>query len=526
MGGMKEISLYEPLKANKILFGNHYFPHYFSKESPSFHLNILKEVDRSLNLAIHAPRGSSKSTILTFLEPVHGIAFKRYRFIILVQNTYAKAAASLNNIKSEFRINEGLRKDFGVGMREKDAEGDTIFKHGDGYMTRVLCKGADQIGTLRGERFGAYRPDLILIDDLEDDELVRNAERRGQLEKEFNEVLNYAGTVGVTKTIVDGTILHDDSLLAKLLSKDKYLRFKKLFYKARPTINGVERSLWEEKWSLEDLLLMEREDAAGFAKEMQGDPSSGEMEGIHRKDFRYWRIENSCAVLMDENSNIISKFNLSDCKGAIAYDLAWEEKRDSDFGVIFPGFITPNSDILFDDYFVKRGLRPEEFEETVFSMNARMEKLTGKRVVNGFEKAKIEKVMKWWLGEAMRRRNKFLWLKDLQWDGDKIQRILTRLANRYNQHVIYHKKNMGDLENQLIRIRSVAHDDIADSAQGLVQLLQFAPAVKKQVGVENAFDFWRKQTRVYREKNKSAYVFGKKERPSFIDQLRERRASG
>ena len=257
---------------------------------------------------------------------------------------------------------------------------------------------------------------------------------------------------------------------------------------------------------------------------MQGDPSSGILEGIQRKDFRYWRVENNQAVLLDENGVVNSRFNLSDCKGGISYDLAWEEKRDSDFGVVFPAFITPHSDILFDDYFVKRGLRPGEFEEVVFSMNARLEALTKKRVVNGFEKAKLEKVMKWWLGEAMRRRNKFLWLKDLQWDGDKIQRILTRLANRYSQHVIYHKKGMGDLENQLIRIRSVAHDDIADAAQGVVQLLQFAPSVAKQEQKDNVFEFWRKQTRVYREKNKSAYVFGRKEKPSFIDQLRETRA--
>ena len=504
------------MENNSLLWGMAYFPHYFRKKSPPFHLRILYESMNNLWLAVQSPRGSAKSVIINFLKSMHSIVFSKKNFIIIIQNTYAKSAASLGNIKLEFRDNKKLRTDFGI-MMIKDAEGDTIFKKLDGSLTRGLCKGADQLGSIRGERFGAYRPDLIIIDDIEDDEMVRNSERRFELEKQFNEVLNYAGESGDTQIIFIGTILHDDSLMAKLVSADNYKRFKKLFYKARYDIDGMKRSVWEDKWSVEDLDDMEREDPSGFAKEMQGDPSSGLLEGIHREDFRYWKIEERYAVLLSSDYTVVSRWALSDCKAAIAYDLAWEEKRDSDFGVIFPAFITPGADILYDDYFVKRGLRPEEFEETCFAMNDRLERLTGKRVVNGFEKAKLEKVMKWWLGEAMRRRNKFLWLKDLQWDGDKIQRILTRLGNRYSQHVIYHKKGMGDLENQLIRIRSTPHDDIADAAQGVVQLLQYAPSRKKEAVKETSFNWWRKQTPVWRDKNRRDYVFGKKEKPDFLN---------
>lgn len=154
---------------NKLLFGKFYFSHYFRKESPPFHIQIIKECSSNLNIAIQAPRGSAKSTVTTFLDAVHGICLRKERFIVIVQNTYAKAAGSLNNIKFEFRYNERLKEDFKVDMEIKDAEGDTVFRHPDGFMTRVLCKGADQLGSIRGERFGAYRPTLILIDDLEDD---------------------------------------------------------------------------------------------------------------------------------------------------------------------------------------------------------------------------------------------------------------------------------------------------------------------------------------------------------------------
>src|SRR3990167_7258083 len=336
----EERQAYEAFAANELVFGMYFFGHYFRQESPPFHLTICREANNNLFLAVEAPRGSSKSTLMTFIKPSHKICFKKSRFRIIVQNTYAKSAASLENIKKEFKDNARLKSVFGVTLR-KDAEGDTIFRHLDGFETRVLCKGADQLGSIRGERFGAYRPDAIDVDDIEDDEMVTNPERRMELEKQFNEVLKYAGEHKVTKIHVIGTILHDDSLLAKLLSKDGYKNFRKLFFRALNVrgegVGSVEYSLWDKKWTVADLKNMEKDDPSGFAKEMQGDPSSWILEGIQRKDFRYWRIENNQAVLLDENGVVNSRFNLSDCKGGISYDLAWEEKRDSDFGVVFPG---------------------------------------------------------------------------------------------------------------------------------------------------------------------------------------------
>lgn len=504
------VSLYSD---NKLLFGKFYFPHYFRKESPPFHIQIVKECSNNLYVAIQAPRGSAKSTVTTFLDTIHGIALKRERFVVIVQNTYAKAAGSLNNIKFEFRYNERLIADFGIGMEIKDAEGDTIFRHPDGFMVRVLCKGADQLGSIRGERFGAYRPSLILVDDLEDDEMVRNPERRVELEKQFNEVLNYAGEAGETRIIVDGTVLHDDSLLAKMVSVDRYKRFKKLFYRARTD----DISLWPAKWSIDDLSYMEAEDPVGFAKEMQGDPSSGSLETIRREDFRYWEELNNGIVLYNDVGGVSSRWAWSECKAAIACDLAWENKKTSDYSAIVPGIVTPNNDILYCPYIVRRGLRPDELEEIIFTTSARYEALTGKRVQVGFEKAKLEKVMNWFLQEAQRRRNQWLWLKDISWGSkDKVERILSRLGNRYAQHSIYHRRGMGELENQLIRLRSVAHDDLADCVGMLAEMLAYAPSIKKPEPTEDKFEFLRRQTSIFRQKSKKPFVFGLGRKDSVI----------
>lgn len=504
-------------EANPLFWGMLQFNHYLKRGSPDFHLEVIEAACDNLNLVVQAPRGSAKSTLLTLIFPCHGIFYKKYRFIIIVQNTFKKAAATLDNIKAEFRENPRMTP-FNIKFL-KDAEGDTIFIHRDGFKTRVICKGADQLGTIRGERFGSSRPDLVLIDDLEDDEIVKNPERRQDLEKQFNEVLKYAGDHGTTRTIVVGTILHDDSLLAKLLARDKYTNFKKMFYMARyeyqdPHIGKYYESLWPEKWSVADLNLMEKEDPEGFAKEMQGDPSSGTLETIQRKDFRYWRMEENQAVLYGQDGEIIARWQLKDCRAAVGIDLAWEQKKTSDFAAIVPGLVTPSNDLLICDYILRRGLRPDEFEEIVFGMNESFEKMTGKRVQFGFEKAKLEKVMKWFLEEAMKRRGKYLWFKDIAWGTrDKIERIMFRVANRYAQHSVYHKKGMGDLENQLVRLRSTAHDDLADAVAMLPEMLYYASSVTKPKTVEGTFDFLRRHTSNYRQKHQSKYIFGTKHKP-------------
>jgi hypothetical protein len=230
-------------------------------------------------------------------------------------------------------------------------------------------------------------------------------------------------------------------------------------------------------------------------------------------------VENQ-AVLYDGDGAVLARWNLRDCRAGVGIDLAWEDKKANDFAAITPGLITPANDLLIDTYIFKRGLRPDEFEQIVFDMNARYEAMTGKRVCFGFEKAMLEKLMKWFLKEAMKRTGKYLWFKDIAWGTtDKVARIMFRLANRYSQHSIYHRRGMGDLENQLIRLRSVAHDDLADAVAMLPEILQYSPTVTKEKPKEDVFKFLQKQTSAWRNKNTrtSKYIFGAQQRPSVID---------
>lgn len=516
---MNNNALYTCFEQNPLLFAKWYFPHHVRDRSPYFHWIIIKESYENKFFACEAPRGSAKSTVLAFIKPVHRICFKQKRFIVIVQNTYKKAVGTLEGIKDEIRWNETLKRDFGITL-EKDAEGDTIFRSRDGFRTRVLCKGVEQIGSIRGEKFGAYRPDYILGDDMEDDEMVKSSERRQGLKDVFDNALIPAGDIKNLDVDIIGTLLHDDSLMAEMVSTDKYTEYKKLFFKARVKnkVTDELESLWPERWTVEELNEMERLKPEAFAKEMQGDPSSGSLETINREDFRYWKVQNNKIVLLNKDGGIHGQWEFTDCRAAIAVDLAWEDKKTSDYAAIVPGLVTPNNDILIASYIVKRGLRPDEFEDIIFDLSSRYSQLTGKRVQIGFEKAKLEKVMKWFLQEAQRRRNEWLLLKDISWGTkDKIERVMFRLANRYAQHSIYHQDGMGDLENQLIRLKSTAHDDIADAVSMIPEMLAYAPNKKREPPKHDMFEFLKRNTVGYRERSQGNYIFGNKERSSVIN---------
>jgi phage terminase large subunit-like protein len=69
----------------------------------------------------------------------------------------------------------------------------------------------------------------------------------------------------------------------------------------------------------------------------------------------------------------------------------------------------------------------------------------------------------------MRKRNKFFMIEELKADVDKERRI-KGLQPRYACGSIYHKANMGELEEELLLFPKSPHDDIADALAYVPQI--------------------------------------------------------
>lgn len=205
-------------------FNRTYFPHYFTKPSSRLHKYFAERYPAMINRACEtgegdkeanaAPRGNAKSTTGTFGLPLWAAAFRKRKFALIVSETRSQAESFLSFIKIELETNERLQQDFPelVGEGPKWTSDQIITRNG----VKIQAAGAGQ--KLRGLRHGNCRPDLVIVDDLENDESVESPEQRRKLENWFFKALMKIGQPD-TVFIVVGTILHYDSLLSRLLVK-------------------------------------------------------------------------------------------------------------------------------------------------------------------------------------------------------------------------------------------------------------------------------------------------------------------
>ena len=220
-------------------------------------------------VAIAAPRGHAKSTAITFSYGLACLVFRERKFIIVLSDTYDQACLFVSNIKRELAENDELRAMFGVDKFSKDTEGDFIIDFIDGYKARVMAKGSEQ--KLRGLNWDGTRPDLILGDDMENDEIVLNSDRREKFKRWFIGAVTPSLSKNGAIRIV-GTILHQDSLLENYMPKmwDKKAgntqtplkivsNYNRSFwwaakYRAHPAIGDYSQLLWPEYKTKEGLM--------------------------------------------------------------------------------------------------------------------------------------------------------------------------------------------------------------------------------------------------------------------------------
>lgn len=235
-------------------------------------------------VCLAAPREHAKSTSLTFVYILAEALFRSSDYIILVGSTEEMAAEQLSNIREELLNNEDLRIEFGIKDLEKDSTTDIVVVCDDGHRFRILARGAEQ--KIRGRLWNGKRPNLMVCDDLEDDEQVENKDRRVKFRAWFFRAARQALGKG-GRLRVHGTILHEDSLLARLMKNKSW---KSLFYKAHRGFDDFSDILWPQQWSEERLKQRRQEfiddsDSAGYSQEFLNDPQDNADAYLRRQDF-------------------------------------------------------------------------------------------------------------------------------------------------------------------------------------------------------------------------------------------------
>ncbi len=482
-------------------FGRAYFPHYFVKASPDFHKELddiwksgvlkghyplntkkakaINTLSGSRNV-VAAPRGHAKSTTLTFKGTLHAIVYEYKHYPIIISDSSDQAEGFLDNIKVELEENEAILEDFGM-LAGKVWRNNVI-------VTKTNIK-VEAIGSgkkIRGRKHRNWRPDLIILDDVENDENVRTNEQRKKLENWFTKAVSKAGDY-YTDIIYIGTLLHYDSLLAKTLKNPRYkarkykavLRFSKsalwdewekiyteldnenreedalkFFEENKETMLYGTLVLWAEKNSYYDLMIIKVADGdSAFNSELQNEPINPDDCIFNEEWFEYY---NEAEI----------DFKSSDFKFFGFVDPSLGKTKKSDFSAIITLAKNLSSGYMYVLLADIERRHPSKIIEDVLQTENYLRNTYGK----GFEKLGAEtNQFQWFLKEEMAkesaRRNIYLPLEEVNQHTDKTMRIQTLQPDIKNKYIKFNKRHKRLLE-QLLHFPMGSHDDGADALEG------------------------------------------------------------
>ena len=487
-------------------FGRAYLPHYFSRPSPQFHAELdtlwrdgvlkgivpigdnakLVDAQDGCRRATAAPRGHAKSTNLTFKGSLHAALYRYKRYIIILSDTSDQANGFLSAIKDELEDNGAIREDFGDLTGGVWRENVIITSQG----VRIDAIGAGQ--KIRGRKHKNWRPDLMVLDDIENDENVRTVEQRKKLENWFYKAVSKAGDT-YTDIVYIGTLLHYDSLLAKVLKNPAYrsvkykavqsfstsplwetwesiytdlgnegreLEAKKFFEKNREEMLAGTKVLWEEKLSYYDLMVTRVSEAeASFNSELQNEPVNPDDCLFNEEWFDYYNPED-----MD--------FSSADFRFYGFVDPSLGKNRRADYSAILTGALEVPTGYLYilDADIVRR--HPDAIISDVLQKADWIQRTYGKRYVKfGVETVQFQWFLKEQLAKSSARARIYLPIEEVPQSSDKVLRIQTLQPDIKNKYIKFSRRHKLLLE-QLQYFPMADHDDGPDALEGLRTIAQ------------------------------------------------------
>lgn len=312
----------EMTKKSLFYFFYCYFSEYIKTTVAPFHKDMFSVLQEHHPLTIIAGfRGSAKSTIATISLPIWSMLTGRKKYVLVVGRTRPRADKNLLDIKHQLESNRLLVSDLGPIKEEPTPWGMSGLTLNT-LNARIESVSVDQ--PVRGVLFRGNRPDLIILDDVEDLQSVKARDNRQKLYEWFTgELLPARGDN--TQIVLVGNILHDDSLVNRLIQQiDKKERAG--VYRKYPLVGEDGEPLWKAKYPTKESiekLRIETGDEVAFEREYMLNIISTTEQVVH-KDWMQFYDELPTSGLRQI---------------AIGIDLAISEKDSADCTAVVVGYV-------------------------------------------------------------------------------------------------------------------------------------------------------------------------------------------
>ncbi len=489
-------------------FAKTFFPHYCKFPFNVFHKDTFRDYklyERNVRRASAAPRGYAKSTLKVLIKPIHDICYKLEKFIVILSNTEAQSVSKLKDIQAELIDNELLTSFYGRLIQSRKVGSTDFIATNGNHSCRLLAMGS---GTeMRGIRYRDVRPTKIILDDIEHSTEVENEMLRDKMQDWYDDVVSKIGDTETNIEVV-GTILHERSLLRRLLANARYSSRE---YKA--VISWAERKdLWDQ-WTqiytnLDDEERLEKAQKfyqdnksdmdqgvqvlwpdkepyyrlmeeiiengiRSFMKEKQNSPMSDD-EKVFRPEDIWWYRETDKGLLI-EKTNVLIPWNSLTAYGSIDPSTGQRKvtsNKKTDFTSIVCGYADAKKRLFVDSDYTKR-VSPSVFIKKIFELHEQYQFYKFGVETNLFRNLLIKNIN----DERLRiekEEKKIIKVKfyDIELHDNKEKRIYTLEPKVFHGHILFNRDKVStEFMNQLYDFPKAQHDDAPDSLEMLYGLV-------------------------------------------------------
>ena len=426
-----------------------YLHQYIKYDTAPFHKEIFSILqNEKYKLAVIAAfRGSAKSTIVTTAYVLWSIlGTPQCKFIIICSQTEVKSRQHLNNIKDQLLQNELLKKDLGPFEEERNNLGNATALIIKRMNVKIMICSVEQ--SIRGMRHNQYRPDLIILDDIDDLDSVKTKEGRNKTFDWLTGDIIPAGT-SKTRIIAIGNLLHEDCVLKRLEKKIENGELKRMngIYREYPIVDSKGNPLWPSKYPTLESIEEEHEktlDEISWQREFMLKIISSDEQIVKPEWIKLYD-----ALPTGKPRNI-----------SIGIDLAISEKDSTDYTAMVVGYVYGLGKNM--KIFIKRNpintripfpVQAEYVKQLVATEKLVFEKVKLYIENNGYQKALVQ-VLDARLYEVEgvpTGRN------------DKAMRLRMTTSLIKEGRVLFDKEGCEELLDQLLGFGKEKHDDLVDA---------------------------------------------------------------
>lgn len=269
----------EACRNSLLLFSLLYFNKYHTHDMPLFHEEMYEDASyRKYDGLMWIMFRESAKTSLARIKIIHAIVYHTHNFIIWTSFDEKKAGANLHSIALELQTNERLNQDFGQlfyepNMDSSDVDDQYALSTGTPVVRRfsqkksikefittnkVKVKAYSTGMSIRGETFGQYRPELIVLDDIETMKTAVSQARTEQVINYIDEML-YGAAAYANFLVLGNRITYNGSIqyLEDKVSTEKRWRVHdvavidpntaEITWPDKYVHTDVEKEIWDEK---------------------------------------------------------------------------------------------------------------------------------------------------------------------------------------------------------------------------------------------------------------------------------------